>query len=166
MWPQPCRNAANATAVFFAIRGLPTRSFHSLWLALWSLSVSRFGQFRNMADPVKNIKLKMYLEPISKIRLEFRTRRGSVKKRSIHVVCEYFEAFHNAAMDTKIVFEIGSINVVGIERDRLDGFLNSMLSLFYSVIHVTIYGMIIYHSHCLHKSITNGCTNKLKPSFL
>ena len=32
-----------------------------------------------------------------------------MKKRSIHVVCEHFEPFHNAAMDTKIVFEIGSI---------------------------------------------------------
>jgi len=48
------------------------------------------------------------IEPISKIRLEFRARRGSVKKRSIHAVCEHFEPFHNAAMDTKIVFEIGS----------------------------------------------------------
>ena len=50
----------------------------------------------------------IYLEPFSKIRLEFRARRGSVKKWSIHVVCEHFEPFHNAAMDTKIVFEIGS----------------------------------------------------------
>jgi len=31
-----------------------------------------------------------------------------VKKQSIHVVCEHFEPFHNAAMDAKIVFEIGS----------------------------------------------------------
>ena len=31
-----------------------------------------------------------YLEPISKIRLGFRARREAVKKRSIHVVCEYF----------------------------------------------------------------------------
>ena len=52
----------------------------------------------------------MYLEPISKIRLEFRARRGSVKKRSIHVVCEHFEPLHNAVMDTKIVFEIGYNN--------------------------------------------------------
>ena len=50
----------------------------------------------------------VYLEPVSKIRLEFRARRGSVKKRSIHVVCEDIEPFHNAAMDTKMVFEIGS----------------------------------------------------------
>jgi hypothetical protein len=40
------------------------------------------------------------LEPISIIRLEFRARRGTVKKRSIHVVCEHFEPFHNAAMGT------------------------------------------------------------------
>jgi hypothetical protein len=40
------------------------------------------------------------LEPISKIRSEFRARRGTVKKRSIHVVCEHFEPFHNAAMGT------------------------------------------------------------------
>ena len=31
-----------------------------------------------------------------------------MKKWSIYVVCEHFEPFHNAAMDTKIVFEIGS----------------------------------------------------------
>jgi hypothetical protein len=48
------------------------------------------------------------LEPISKMRLGFRARRGTVKKRSIHVVCEHFEPFHNATMGTKIVFEIGS----------------------------------------------------------
>jgi len=32
--------------------------------------------------------------------IEFRERRGSVKKRSIHVVCEHFELFHNVAMGT------------------------------------------------------------------
>jgi len=42
----------------------------------------------------------LYLEPISKIRLEFRARRGTVKKRSIHVVCEHFELFRNTAMGT------------------------------------------------------------------
>jgi hypothetical protein len=40
------------------------------------------------------------LEPISKIRLGFRARRGTMKKPSIHVVCEYFEPFHNTAMGT------------------------------------------------------------------
>jgi len=40
------------------------------------------------------------LEPISKTRLGFRARREAVKKRSIHVVCEYFEPFRNAAMGT------------------------------------------------------------------
>jgi len=30
-----------------------------------------------------------------------------VNKRSIHAVCEHFEPFRNAAMDTQIVFEIG-----------------------------------------------------------
>jgi hypothetical protein len=44
--------------------------------------------------------LKKVLEPISKIRLEFRARRETVKKRSIHVVCEHFEPFRNAAMGT------------------------------------------------------------------
>ena len=40
------------------------------------------------------------LEPISKIRLVFRARRETVKKRSIHVVCEHFEPFRNTAMGT------------------------------------------------------------------
>ena len=40
------------------------------------------------------------LEPISKIRLVFRARRETVKKRSIHVVCEHFEPFRNIAMGT------------------------------------------------------------------
>ena len=40
------------------------------------------------------------LEPISKIRLEFMARRETVKKRSIHVVCEHFEPFRNTAMGT------------------------------------------------------------------
>jgi len=40
------------------------------------------------------------LEPISKIRLGFRARREMVKKRSIQVVCEHFEPFHNTAMGT------------------------------------------------------------------
>jgi hypothetical protein len=59
----------------------------------------------------KNYKLKYYLfkaakiwdttlEPISKIRLGFRARRGTAKKRSIHAVCEHFEPFYNAAMGT------------------------------------------------------------------
>jgi len=39
----------------------------------------------------------MLLEPISKIRLVFRARRETVKKRSIHVVCEHFESFRNTA---------------------------------------------------------------------
>jgi phosphoglycerol transferase MdoB-like AlkP superfamily enzyme len=42
----------------------------------------------------------VYIEPISKIRLGFRARRETVKKRSIHAVCEHFEPFHNTAMDT------------------------------------------------------------------
>ena len=40
------------------------------------------------------------IEPISKIRLGLRARRETVKKRSIHVVCEHFEAVRNAAMGT------------------------------------------------------------------
>jgi len=45
---------------------------------------------------------KPLLEPISKIRLGFRARRETVKKRSIHahVVCEHFEPFCNTAMGT------------------------------------------------------------------
>jgi hypothetical protein len=43
---------------------------------------------------------KILLEPISKIRLGFRARRETEKKRSIHVVCEHFEPFRNAAMGT------------------------------------------------------------------
>ena len=31
-----------------------------------------------------------------------------VKKRSIHVVCEHFEPFHNAAMGIQTIFEVGS----------------------------------------------------------
>jgi hypothetical protein len=42
----------------------------------------------------------MCLELISKIRLVFRARRETMKKRSIHVVCEHFEPFRNAAMGT------------------------------------------------------------------
>ena len=42
----------------------------------------------------------LLLEPISKIRLGFRARRETVKKRSIHVVCEHFEPLRNAAMGT------------------------------------------------------------------
>ncbi len=30
----------------------------------------------------------------------FRARRETVKKRNIHVVCEHFEPFRNAAMGT------------------------------------------------------------------
>jgi hypothetical protein len=45
-------------------------------------------------------KSSMCLELISKIRLVFRARRETVKKRSIHVVCEHFEPFRNAAMGT------------------------------------------------------------------
>jgi len=52
-------------------------------------------------------EFSVYLEPVSKIKLEFRARRGTVKKRSIHAVGEHFEPFHNAAMDTMIVFEVG-----------------------------------------------------------
>ncbi len=44
--------------------------------------------------------LKKRHEPISKIKLGFRARRETVKKRSIHVVCEHFESFRNAAMGT------------------------------------------------------------------
>jgi hypothetical protein len=40
------------------------------------------------------------IELISKIRLEVRARRETVKKRRIHVVCEHFEPFRNAAMGT------------------------------------------------------------------
>ena len=40
---------------------------------------------------------ELLLEPISKIRLEVRARRETVKERSIHVVCEHFEPFRNAA---------------------------------------------------------------------
>ena len=40
------------------------------------------------------------LEPILKIRLVFRARRETLKKRSIHLVCEYFEPFRNTAMGT------------------------------------------------------------------
>ena len=42
-------------------------------------------------------KMKKH-EPISKIRLGFRARHETVKKRSIHVVCEHFEPVRNAAM--------------------------------------------------------------------
>ena len=40
----------------------------------------------------------IYIEPTSKIRLVFRVRRETVKKRSIHVVCEHFEPFRNTAL--------------------------------------------------------------------
>jgi hypothetical protein len=39
-----------------------------------------------------------------------RRERETVKKRSIHEVCEHFEPFRNTAMGTYIVFEIGSHN--------------------------------------------------------
>ena len=48
----------------------------------------------------KELNLQKFLEPISKIRLGFRARRKTLKKRSIHVVCEHFEPFRNAAMGT------------------------------------------------------------------
>ncbi len=59
------------------------------------------------AEPFISFFLEV-LEPISKIRLVFRVRRETVKKRSIHVVCEHFEPFRNTAMGSWIVFEIGS----------------------------------------------------------
>ena len=65
-------------------------------LKIWRYWYKSYGIFKNV-------------EPISKIRLGFRARRETVKKRSIHVVCEHFEPFRNAAMGTEIVFEIGSI---------------------------------------------------------
>jgi len=40
----------------------------------------------------------IYIEPVSKIRLVFRARRETVKKQSIHVVCEHFEPFRNTAL--------------------------------------------------------------------
>ncbi|MBW1825202.1 MAG: hypothetical protein JRI87_11730 [Deltaproteobacteria bacterium] len=46
------------------------------------------------------IQFAIYIEPISKIRLVFRARRETVKKLSIHVVCEDFEQFRNTAMGT------------------------------------------------------------------
>jgi len=46
------------------------------------------------------IAQRFYKEPISKIKLGFRARRETVKKRSIHVVCEHFEPVRNAAMGT------------------------------------------------------------------
>ncbi len=51
------------------------------------------------ADPFIVFFLEL-LEPISKIRLVFRARRETVKKRSIHLVCEHFEPFRNTAMGT------------------------------------------------------------------
>jgi len=63
------------------------------------------GSFNSKSK--KELNLQKFLEPISKIRLGFRARRETVKKRSIHVVCEHFERFRNAAMGTQIVFEIG-----------------------------------------------------------
>ena len=38
-----------------------------------------------------------------------------MKMRSTHVVVKHFESFHNAAMDTKIVFEIGSKDGIDYE---------------------------------------------------
>ncbi|MEE8553999.1 MAG: hypothetical protein V3S72_11920, partial [Desulfobacterales bacterium] len=49
---------------------------------------------------LRSWKQTIVLEPISKIRLVFRARRETVKKRSIHVVCEHFEPFRNTAMGT------------------------------------------------------------------
>ena len=34
-------------------------------------------------------------------------RRWAAKKRSIHLVCEHFELFSNAARGTQMYFEIG-----------------------------------------------------------
>jgi hypothetical protein len=36
-------------------------------------------------------------------------RRWAAKKRSLHVVCEHFELFSNAARGTQIYFELGFI---------------------------------------------------------
>ncbi len=58
---------------------------------------------RRPLDPLKIPQLVSYcklIRPISKIRLVFRARRETVKKRSIHVVCEHFEPFRNTAMGT------------------------------------------------------------------
>jgi len=56
-----------------------------------------------LRTPVTDIThelLSFFVEPISKVRLVFRARRETVKKRSIHVVCEHFEPFRNTAMGT------------------------------------------------------------------
>ena len=44
-----------------------------------------------------------------------------MKKRSIHLVCEHFESLYNAAMDTKIVFEIGSTNNLLFQKKQIKG---------------------------------------------
>jgi len=51
-------------------------------------------------DPNQQSSLISYLNLSKKIRLVFRARRETVKKRSIHVVCEHFEPFRNTAMGT------------------------------------------------------------------
>jgi len=80
--------------------------FRNINLSFYSGYFNKLHQRISLSS--ERLRTLKILEPISKIMLEFRARRGSVKKRSIHVVCEHFEPFHNAAMDTKIVFEIGS----------------------------------------------------------
>jgi hypothetical protein len=51
-------------------------------------------------DPKQQSSLTSYLNLSKKIRLVFRARRETVKKRSIHVVCEHFEPLRNTAMGT------------------------------------------------------------------
>jgi hypothetical protein len=63
--------------------------------------IQKFNPNMKVLDNIKSPQqFNLLLEPISKIRLVFRARRETVKKRSIHVVCEHFEPFRNTAMGT------------------------------------------------------------------